>query len=809
MKTKLYLYSLLVFLLTYSCKTQPKEELSRFQCFNSDWKFNLSDLQEASDVKFDDSQWRTLDLPHDWSIELPFCKETGQIATGQTAGGTGWYRKKFSLQPEQENKIIQLYFEGSYMETEVWLNGQKIDYHPYGYTSFFCDITSVCNPVGKENTLAVKVSNEGKNSRWYAGSGLYRHVKMVTTDRLHIDNWGIFVTTPLITEEKAIVNVSADIINETNMSQEIVAVITIKNNNEEVASVNVVPTVEMKEGEKLTINEDIEVINPLLWSIDSPVLYTATVLVKTGTGYMDEMSVSFGIRSISFDSENGFLLNGKTLKLKGGCIHHDNGLLGAAAIDRAEEKKVELLKANGFNAVRCAHNPPSEKFLEACDRLGLLVINEAFDQWKLPKNPDDYHRFFDEWHEKDVTSMVKRDRNNPSIIMWSIGNEIKERADRSGVAIAKKLKSIIHRYDTTRPVTAAVNEFWDNRNLTWKDSEHAFSTLDVSGYNYRWQEYENDMEFFPDRVIYGAESYPFERAINWDFVEKYPAIIGDFAWTAIDYLGESGLGHALEIKDGEEAPSPWSTCGWPWFNGWCGDIDICGNKKSHALLRDVVWNDSKITMAVHKPLPEGYFESVSMWGWPQEFSEWNWKGHEDKPLDVRVFTRYPHVRLYLNGNLLDEKAISNEGKTKYIAQFSVNYTPGELKAVGLESREEKESVIISTTGMPARIKLTPDRSKIKNSRNDLSYISIELVDKNGKTVPDADCKISLSILGQGEITASGNASPTDMESFRSLNPYTFHGKALAIVRPTGKSGTVVLKATAEGLPESNIKILVN
>jgi len=671
MKTKSYFFSLLAIILFFSCKNQS-EEFVRVQCFDTGWKFFYGDLPQASDVALDDNLWKTLDLPHDWSIELPFSKEFGEIATGQKVGGTGWYRKNFTLKPEQDNKLIQLYFEGSYMETEVWLNGRKVDFHPYGYTSFFCDITSFCNPVGEENLLAVKVSNLGKTSRWYSGSGIYRHVKMLTTDRLHFDNWGVYITSPIVSEEQATINISAKIINDAEIWREIDVLIQIKDNNGKVVSRKVIQSIDLIEGEKTTIKKEIDLIKPSLWSIESPVLYTATLSIKDGKNIKDKITVPFGIRSISFDSENGFLLNGKSLKLKGGCVHHDNGLLGAASIDRAEEKKVELLKANGFNAVRCAHNPPSEKFLEACDQLGILVIDEIFDQWQKQKNPEDYHRFFDEWHEKDVTSMVKRDRNHPSIIMWSIGNEIKERADSSGVEIAEQLKSIIHKYDITRPVTAAINHFWDNPNLQWSDSERAFSVLDVSGYNYKWDEYENDMQLFPDRVIYGAESYPFERSINWDLVEKYPAVIGDFVWTAIDYLGESGLGHALEVKNGEETISPWSTCGWPWFNAWCGDIDICGNKKPQSLLSDVLWNEKKITMAVIKPIPDGYFKNVSQWGWPEEYPEWNWKGHENKQIDVKIYTRYPFVRLYLNNQLLEEKTASTERDTKYTSLCKVN-----------------------------------------------------------------------------------------------------------------------------------------
>jgi len=805
MKTQLYGISLLLAVfVTLSCQRQTKE-YPRNLNFDEGWKFRLGELTNASDIASDDSQWKSLDLPHDWSVELPFSKEKGEIATGQLLGGTGWYRKTFKLQPDQDKKIINLYFEGAYMETEVWLNGKKIDYHPYGYTSFFCDITPYCHPVGKENILAVKVSSLGKNSRWYAGAGIYRHVWMVTTNPLHFDNQGIFITTPSVTEDKAVVHFSADIVNEAETAKGIEALIHIIDSSQKVVVEKTVAVNELKKGEKTTVNEDIEITNPALWSVESPNLYSAVVSIKTGDRVSDETAASFGIRSISFDSQKGFLLNGKSLKLKGGCIHQDNGLLGVAAIDRAEERKAELLKANGFNAVRCAHNPPAPKFLEACDRLGLLVIDEAFDQWQKMKNPEDYHRFFDDRHEKDLTSMVKRDRNHPSIIMWSIGNEIPERADSSGVAIAKALKDIIHKHDTTRPVTAAICDFWDNRNLKWeKDSEKAFLSLDVGGYNYKWDKYERDMKLFPDRVIWGSESYPMERAINWDLVEKYPAVIGDFVWTGIDYLGESGIGHATDVKKGEKEPPLFIS--WPWFNAWCGDIDICGNKKPQSLLRDIVWNESKIAMAIHKPVPEGYSEIISPWGWPDEYPEWNWKGFENKPLDVRVFTRNPSVRLYLNGKMLGEKKISTDGKAKYTASFSVPYLPGELKAVCVESGAVKDSVIIRTAGAPAKIRLTPDRSTIGSSRNCLSYVQIELIDKDGLIVPDADCKVSLSASGQGEIAAAGNASPTDMESFRSLTPKTFHGKALAIVRPTGKSGTILLKATAEGLPDTSVEI---
>ena len=806
-----------LFFMFVSCQNHTKnDDANRRICFDDQWKFHYGDASEAYTVTFDDNQWRMLDLPHDWSVEMPFSREDGTTANGQTVGGTGWYRKTFCLPSGNEGKLHRLYFEGAYMETDVWLNGHHVTYNPNGYTSFYCDITPYCKPSGEENILAVRVKNEGKNSRWYTGSGIYRHVWLETTNRLYLDTWGLYIVTPVVSPEKANVRVLAEIVNETEQVKNTQIHIQIKNNSGKIVAEQAIDVM-LNSTERETIALTFEIIHPDLWSVEYPALYTVCATLTSGKQPIDRISSTFGIRSIEFSTANGFLLNGKSLKLKGGCIHHDNGLLGAASIDRAEERKAELLKINGFNAVRCAHNPPATKFLEACDRLGLLVIDEAFDQWQKKKTPDDYHRFFDEWHEKDLSSMILRDRNHPSIIMWSIGNEIVDRADPSGIAIAAKLKEIVRQYDDTRPVTAGINDFWDNRHLTWSnDSEKAFRHLDICGYNYMWREYENDILSFPDRIIYSSETTAMEFAANWDLVEKHPCIIGDFVWTAMDYLGEAGIGHAIRIKNDE--PEPPLFPGWPWFNGWCGDIDICGNPKPQSMLRNVVWKNSMIEMAVHTPIPEGYREALSYWGWPDEYPSWNWNGFENQPVDVSVFTRYPSVKIYLNGTFLEEKKIRTENilstsdlsnqKFAYTAEFKINYVPGELKAVGIDDAgNEKESVILNTTGAPSKIRLTPDRTRINASRNDLVYVRIELVDTNGYVVPDSDCMVHLTVSGSGKIAASGNASPTDMESFQSASPKTYKGKALAIVRSDGKQGQITLTAKAESFPEETIEVV--
>ncbi len=795
-------FSVIPLILLSSCQ-QKFSDSGRKQNFDSKWKFSRGDITGASQPDFNDSGWRELDLPHDWSVEFlpdqesdsvtgPFTRNSaGGTATGQTAGGIGWYRKSFTT--ANDKKRYSLYFEGIYMESEIWVNGTKAAFHPYGYTSFSCDITDLLNPPHQSNLVAIRVANTGKNTRWYAGSGIFRHVWLITTDQVHLDPWQLYVQTAELSDDTAVLSLETKVFNSSEREfSGVLEIFIIEPSGLQVASSTLPFSIRSDSVEKIV--RQFSVNGPKYWSPDSTWLYTARINIRSDRKILDEISTTFGIRTISFSAEHGFLLNGKSLKLKGGCIHHDNGLLGAASVDRAEIRKAELLKANGFNAVRCAHNPPAEKFLEACDRLGLLVIDEAFDHWQLKKNDNDYHRYFDEWHERDLLSMVLRDRNHPSVIMWSIGNEIEERADSSGIEIARRLKQIVYSHDKTRPVTAAINTFWDRPQYTWKDSERAFRNLDVSGYNYAWGEYENDHKAFPGRIIFGSESTAREASLHWDLVEKHPYVIGDFVWTAIDYLGEAGIGHSENIRYGEEDTTFFMS--WPWFNAWCGDIDLCGNQKSQGLYRNVIWRESRIEMVVHKPVPDGYYEQISYWGWPDEIPSWNWEGFEGKPVNVRVFSRAPLVRMYLNEELAGEQPTRTEGQWKYTADFKINYHPGSLKAVGISEGAELFETELKTAGPAALIRLSSKDTIISASRNSLSYITIELVDKEGNLVMDQDIKLSILVEGEAEIAASGNASPMDMESFRSLTPHTFYGRALAIIRPTGKSGTATLTVTA-------------
>ena len=817
-----YVVCLLAFFLFTTGNATKVSASERKVCFNENWKFHRGCIANAEQSSFNDSQWRMLDLPHDWSMDpVPVQREgitvgpfsrmsVGGPDTGQTVGGEGWYRKEFTLQPEDAGKIISLHFEGAYNQTEVWINGKKAYFNPYGYIPFKIEINKYCNAPGKANTIAVKVINEGLNSRWYGGSGIYRHVWLMKTDKVYLDEWDTFI-------DASGVNVAKIKTSNTKSNKATIRLQTILHN----ADINNITSefkikilsplgkevyssykqVDIQKNHSTPLSLSFDIMKPELWSVDSPMLYTACITVKANQSE-DKIRVPFGIRAIEFSAEKGFLLNGKPLKLKGGCLHHDNGLLGAVAINRAEERKVELMKANGFNAVRCAHNLPSEYFLQACDRLGLLVIDEVFDQWQQAKRPQDYHQYFDEWAQHDMSTMIRRDRNHPSIIMWSIGNEIAERADSIGEVIAQKLIGTIKKYDTSRPTTAAINAFWDRRHFTWeKDSERAFRHLDISGYNYKMDEYEKDHTRFPQRVMYGSESVPKEAAQNWNLIDKHAYLIGDFVWTAIDYLGEAGLAHTLELGEGERSPQ---FMGWPWYNAWCGDIDLCGDKKPQSYYRDVLWRRAAISLAVQPPLPDGKREDINYWGWKNELLSWNWKGMEGRTMKVNVYTRSPKVRLYLNDRLIGEKETSPE---TYTTTFDVPYEAGKLKAVGIDKNKETSTTELVTTEVPACIRLTADRTRIKADKNDLAHVKIEVLDKDGRLIPDASLPLIIKADGKGSVIAAGNGSPDDMKSFRSLAPNTFRGKAIAIVQPNGKEkGMIHLTVSAKELPEAELFI---
>ena len=821
MKTRLFSF-ILFFLLCSVAMAQRKV------CLDSDWQFLLGDGSKAlSDSKICNT-WRTLDLPHDWSMETEASAKAGGIVvgpfstnsvggyqTGYTVGGEGWYMKRLAIKKEDlKRQLYTLYFEGAYNETDVYVNGKHCYFNPYGYSSFRVDVNHALRE--GENIVLVRVRNEGNNSRWYAGSGIYRHVWLITTPQLHLDEWSTYVE---VRNEDVQVNTNGEanvqfsiqtkVFNETGKRRAATVNLDILDREGKVIATEKQQVRLEANGSQLSII-NCQLTGVHLWSPDIPYLYRARLRVTNETTKVtDTLTKSFGVRSLSFSADKGFLLNGQPTLLQGGCVHHDNGLLGACAYDWAEERKLGLLKAQGFNAVRASHGMPSEYFLDVCDSLGLMVIDEAFDQWILEKNHEDYHRYFVEYSDRDLQSMVLRDRNHPCIVMWSIGNEIPGRIEPEGLATAKRLRQIILNLDTTRPVTAAIcgwdaGDSWNAAGSNWDIQDaHAFESLDVGGYNYLFSLYERDHGTHPNRVICGLESYPKQLSQNWDLVERHPYVIGDFVWTAMDYIGEAGIGSASYREQGGQTMFQ----SWPWYNGWCGDIDLIGQKKPQSYYRDVVWRNVPVTMAVERPAPAGTHQSISAWGWQLEEQSWTYPDlDEHSMMNVNVYSRAPKVRLYLNGESMGDHI---PGDT-YWTSYNIPYHRGSLRVVNLNSdgkEMEGEEFVLQTTSEPVRLRLSADRTAIHKEGNDLAYVTIELVDAEGRVVSsNSELKLNLKVSGDGVLLASGNASPTDMESFRSTQPRLFRGRALAILKGNDTVGKMSLAVEADGLPSTSIEI---
>ncbi len=793
--------SVLVILLFYNGSTQefsPGKNL-----FDFNWKFHRGGVQGAENPAFDDASWRNIDLPHDWSIEdlpgtaSPFDPAAiSQTQGGFTTGGTGWYRKHFSLSEEMKGKRFILYFEGVYMNATIWLNGKETGKHPYGYTSFWLDITPLIK-TGTDNLLAVKVANEGENSRWYTGSGIYRHVWLSISDPVHLAQWGTFVSTPEVQASSALVRMACTIVNQSDKPELVKVVNRIYSPaNLEVAVAEHSQWIESGKTAEITAFRNLS--EPQLWSPGHPFLYRLETEVHVSGRMADRSETRFGIRKISFDARDGFLLNDTPLKMKGGCVHHDNGPLGAMAFDRAEERRVELLKASGYNAIRCAHNPPSPAFLDACDRLGMLVIDEAFDMWEKPKNPYDYHLWFGQWWERDIESMVLRDRNHPSVVMWSTGNEIPERGNARGVELSVMLGNKIRALDPSRPIISGVN------GLT-PDKDPFFATLDIAGYNYSVEDnsnsgwYAKDRERVPGRIVVCTESFPLTAFGSWMGVLDHPHVIGDFVWTSFDYLGEASIGWRGYMMDNSY---------FPWNLAWCGDIDICGWKRPQSFYRDVLWKKDQISVFVKPPLPtfkeNPKREVWSKWHWHDVVADWNWKGYEGKPLEVSVYSSCQEAELFLNGKSLGKKLTGRS--EEFLATWQVPWEAGELRVAGYSGGKPLKETSLHTALSASQIRLTADRSTIKADGQDLSYVTVELTDKNGIRHPKADNLVNFSISGPGKIIAVGNANPVSLESYQLPQRKAWQGRCLVVVKTEKTPGIIRLTAASKGMKTGIIDI---
>jgi len=822
------------------------------------WRFHLGEVAGAEATNFDDAGWRVVDVPHDWSVELPRVPDAPSGgAGGFFQNGIGWYRKTLAVDPAWEGKRVLVEFEGVYRGAEVFVNGQRTGVtQPYGYMPFAVDLSECLKESDETVTIAVRVDNKAQPSaRWFTGSGIYRHVWLHTFERTHIAADTFRVTTSSLDEEEAVLRVEASAAGASAGKALHVHFSVYGPDGAQLSSTKVESP--NSEGSFLS---NLKIPRPCVWSPESPSLYRVVAcLHDTSTSaLLDAIEVRTGLRMLAWSAERGLLLNGQPVKLNGGNIHHDNGILGAAAYDRAEERKVELLKAAGFNAVRTAHNPHSVAFLDACDRFGLLVLNDMYDGWAEAKTAGDYHLHFAEWHARDVERWVRRDWNHPSVIFWCIGNEVYERAKPEGLDIVKQLAGIVRSLDSTRPVTAAVNGSWGERTF-WESLDPYFAVLDVGGYNYELASREGepwrskfhtlypepthitDHGRVPERLMMATESFQSEVFINWKTLRDHSYAIGDFVWTALDYLGEATIGATYlpgslmrEHWTGGASFLHWP---WPWLGAYCGDIDLTGWRKPVSHYREIVWNGAgeggkKLYMAVQEPPPEpkptlsasvftvpqiasGGTEElaadqawqVSLWAMPPTLPLWDWPHSEGKWLTVEVYSRYEAVRLYLNGQKIGEAPTGEAEEFK--AQFRVQYAAGELVAVGLQGGEERERFALKTGGAANSLRATVDHAELGVGGQDIAFVTIEAIDAKGQWQPWAAQEVEVQVSGAGRLVGLGTANVRDtLELYTASKCRLFQGRALAVIRPRRDPGEITVRVSALGLAAAELSLTV-
>ncbi len=795
-------FSLGILSLILCVQCTPKKENGRtILSFGKDWKFQHGDAPGAEALKFDDSAWRKLNVPHDWSIEGEFSdKNPATVGGGALPGGIGWYRKSFQVSPGDLKRSVFIDFDGVYQNSEVWINGHSLGKRFYGYSSFRYELTPYLN--SGENVIAVKVDNSKQpNSRWYSGSGIYRNVWLVTTGKIHVDHWGTFVTTPEITDALAKVKITHRIKN--NLKEGIDLLVTtaiIDPSGIEVAS-GKMDTNGVKDS-ILSTSFDFEVKNPVLWNLDSPKLYSSVTRIFADGNLVDSYTTPFGIRSFNFDVEKGFFLNGKPIKINGVCDHHDLGCLGTAINKRALERQIELLKGMGCNAIRTSHNPPAPELLDLADQMGMIIMDEAFDMWKMPKNPFDYHTVWDQMHKQDIQDLIRRDRNHPSVMMWSIGNEIPEQWDSTGVRIARELAGYVRELDTTRPITSALNNP-EPKNFLVKSE-----ALDLIGYNYHQNTFANFPKDFPGKKFIGSETvsalmtrgyydmpseeirrWPAEKdwkgkmpntdntcssydnvsapwgsthEETWKVIKKYGFLSGQFIWTGFDYLGE---------------PTPY---GWPSRSSYFGIIDLAGFPKDVYYMYQSEWTKKDVLHI---------------------FPHWNWK--EGQTIDIWAYSNADEVELFLNDKSLGIK--KKQGDDLHLI-WKVPFAPGTLKAISRTGGKQILVQEVRTAGAPAKMIVTADRSEIKADGTDLSFLTVDLVDANGVMVPNADNLVKFKLEGSGAIIGVDNGDPVSHESFKAPQRKAFYGKCLVIVQSGEKPGMIKLTASSEGLPDTKVEI---
>lgn len=769
--------------------------------FNEGWLFRLGGDSGLEAPTLDEKGWREVDLPHDWSIEdipgkgAPFDKgAVGGGPTGYTVGGEGWYRKHFRLDGVAPDARIEIAFDGVYELAEVWLNGARAGGSVAGYSPFAIDLTPYLSR-GGENVLAVRVRNLGKNSRWYAGSGIYREVRLdVLPAGARIAHWGVGAWTRRISDGAAEVEVTSRV---EDFDPQLLLVTRLRDASGRIVAEATSPA-------RDHVQQFLTARGAQLWSPAHPYLHTLETELMRQDMVVDRVVQPFGLRIITFDPQRGMAINGAVTRLRGGCVHHDTGMLGARAFREADERRVRLLQARGFNALRSSHNTASRSLRETCDRFGMLLIDEAFDMWHVGKNPDDFStRFKDHWREV-LEAMVLSARNSPSVIMWSIGNEIPRRTTREGVEWSWQLANAVRRLDPTRPVTAAIHGTLGATLIpaaasarpgrAGKVDNAATVFLDVPGYNYRLHEIEFEHQEHPERVVYASETFARDVVDYSRLMERATYFLGEFLWTAQDYIGEAAIGRAEPIKRGT---SPRALETWPYTNANCGDLDLTGAQKPSSLARDVVWGLSPIEVVVHRPLPDGLVEYVTNWGWPDELPSWTWPGQEGKPLAVRVFTAGDRIDVLLNGAKVGSKTIAPADKMQ--AKIDVPYAPGQLEVIAYRGTRAIGRKRLRTVGPPARLGILPENPQFAANRQGLAFVRFLVLDSSGTVLPDDVRGLRVALSGPAELVALGSGNPQWTGSLQSPATRSFRGQALAILRSTGKVGPVRITGQADGL----------
>lgn len=791
----------------------------RIVCFDNGWRFHLGDVAHAEAPAFDDGDWRSLAVPHDWSIEGENLKDNpGGGNVGYFPTGIGWYRRHFDVSGYRKDRLYTIEFDGVYMNSTVWLNGHCLGTWPYGYSSFSYDLTPYLKSRG--NVLAVKVDNAvHPNSRWYTGSGIYRHVRMVETAKTHFCQWGVFNHTQSLTDDEATVQVQSDFVNGESTSQTLTIRHVILD-----AEGNVVcshdDTAQVPAGGKASDVQDLILPRPIVWDLDNPYLYTLRSSLMAGQKILDEVENTLGVRTIAYPLDKGFLLNGQQVKMKGVNLHHDGGAVGAAVPERVWERRLEILKEGGCNAIRTSHNPPAPEFLDLCDRMGFLVMDEAFDQWITGKNEKDYSLYYEEWRDRDLTAMVARDRNHPSVVMWSIGNEIPDQAFPRGAVEAREMIALCHQLDPTRFVTSGNDLIAANEYPTIPEYLTAFEN-DIIGYNYpdRYRErrqllYAIDKAEHPDRRIVATETgglgggrrqYRLPRRdaaagtgpfrgfrgggiINsnlidvehrWRLTAANDYVIGDFLWTGIDFYGESF---------------------WPMRGSTVGYLDNCGFKKDGYYFFKSIWTTEPV---VHL------------------FPHWNWEGYEGEIIQVGCFTNCDEVELFVNGKSYGRKSVefprrgveiswNRYGEGKQYATtgdlhlvWDVEYQPGEIKAVGIKNGERIEEVI-RTASAPAKLRLTADRTTFRAVPSDVSHLTVEVLDDEDNLCPVADNLVRFTVKG-GELIGTENGNLGDLTSVLSPERRAWAGLCLGIVGAS-RPGMITVTVESEGLQPATVTL---